>query len=338
MLRPLFVINNGDIEINIEEKLDWDDLIERNIIEYKDSYEIDNSVIAMLPQNIQSNKYHLCEIHPSMLMGICGNVIPFPEHTQSPRNVYIASMIKQSIGIFAFSNEKRADTIVHTLTYPQLPLVTTKPSQFIKFDEMACGINTIVAIACYTGFNQEDSIIINKSAIDRGLFHSLAFRTITIEEKKRSSYSFENIVLPDIEIRKKTHNYRKLDKHGIIKLGSKLEIGDIVIGKVLTKFDKETSLEKKTDCSIIIKSGETGIVDKIIKSTTVDGYLFYKIKIRSLRIPEIGDKFVSREAQKGTCGIVLSQEDMPFTSSGIIPDIIMNPHAIPSRMTINQFT
>jgi DNA-directed RNA polymerase beta subunit len=263
----------------------------------------------------------------------CGN--RFGVHN-SPRVCYQSSMGKQAIGIFALSYKIRTDTIVHILDYPQKPLVSTVPSNFMGFSDMPSGINAIVAIACYTGYNQEDSVIINQSAIDRGLFSVTSYRTLVDEEKKRgSSLSSELICIPPLDKRRKDGNYCLLNKDGIVRKGSTVKKGDVVIGKIITKQSK-TATDVITDCSLIIKSGEEGIVDRVIECKTLGGYRLVKVVIRNQKIPEVGDKFASRAAQKGTCGMVYRQEDMPWTADGIVPDIIMNPHAIPSRMTLNQ--
>nr|QBK85357.1 MAG: DNA-directed RNA polymerase subunit beta, possible euk contamination [Iridovirus LCIVAC01] len=336
LFRPLFVIKNDTIPA-LEQKIwDWDYLVEEGYIKYVDSLEAEQSVIAMWPQNLGKKvKYDYCEIHPSMLLGVCGSTIPFPSHSQSPRNTYQASMGKKALGIYALSHSMRVDTITHTLHYPQKPLVSTVPGDFMGFSDMPSGINAIVAIACYTGFNQEDSVIMNKSAIERGLFRTTAYRTLLIQEQKRGSHSFEAIELPPNDIRNNSHNYRKLGRDGIIEPGMPVRKGDVLVGKVISKMSKSGDEEKK-ECSRVATIGEEGVVEKVFLTTNMDGYKLVRIKIRSVRIPEIGDKFASRSAQKGICGMVYRQEDLPFSRDGICPDILINPHAIPSRMTINQ--
>ena len=336
ILRPLIVVEDNKLLIDDSMNMNWDELIEKNIIRYIDSYEVDNCVIAMNEKELSHPhyKYNYCEIHPSLIIGICASIIPFPDHTQSPRNTYQSAMGKQAIGTYAVSNDIRTDTVVHTLQYTQKPVVHTHISDCIGFNKMASGINCIVAIGCYSGFNQEDSVILNRGAVDKGLFRSFVFRTISATERKRSANYFEHISLPDPNIRMKAYNYQKLDENGIVRIGEYVEKNDIVIGRVITKTKHEKN--NKTDSSISVKHGEEGIVDKVYISKTPDGYTLIKVKIRSQRIPEIGDKFASREAQKGTCGMIFNQEDMPFTDEGLTPDIIINPHCIPSRMTINQ--
>ena len=344
MLRPVFkldkhgklLLSNEDIDNNIG----WNDLIRKQYIKYIDSYEVENKTIATQISDLSNPqftyKFDYCEIHPSVILGSMASMIPFSDHTQAPRNCYQAAMGKQALGIYSYANELRTDTIVHQLLYPQRPVTYTHASKCLGFNNMVSGINAIVAIACYTGFNQEDSILLNKSSVDRGLFRSFAYKTIVAEEKKRSANSYENIEVPPINIQSRSYNYQKLDENGIIKEGKKVVNGDVIIGKVINKSSK-TSKEQLIDNSIVIKVGEEGVIDKVFISTTPDGYKLVKVKIRNLRIPEIGDKMASRHAQKGTCGMVLPQQDMPFTEEGVVPDIIINPHCLPSRMTINLF-
>ena len=323
----------------------WNNLVQNNLIEYIDSSEIENYVIAMKPNNLVS-KSDYCEIHPSMLLGVMGNTIPFPDHSPSPRNSYYCSMGKQAIGMYSLSYKLRTDTITHVLDYPQRALVTTRPAEFMGFNEMPSGINAIVAIMSYTGYNQEDSVILNQSAIDRGLFSATSYRTISDFEKSSSMYIFETICVPPESstkikqgekdyFRRKNGNFSFLDERGVVREGIHVKIGDFIIGKISTNSSK-SGLETKTDCSISIKAGEEGIIDRVHVTTTPNGYTMVKVVIRNQRIPEIGDKFASRSGQKGTTGATYRQEDMPFSADGICPDIIINPHAIPSRMTVNQ--
>ena len=336
LLRPLFNIENKKLTISdmiFQNCSTWDNLVEQNYIQYLDSYEIENKVIAMFQKDIED--YHnYCEIHPCTMLGIGASMIPFPDHTQSPRNTYQASMVKQALGIYSISNNIRADTTVHMMQYPQKPRVYTQTSEFFHMNDLPYGINAIVAIMCYTGFNQEDSILINQSAIDRGLFRTTVYKTVVVEEKKIGNNCFDIVSVPNKNIQKKQYNYQKLDDKGIIQVGEKVNEGDVLVGRVMTQSTKNGE-NIETDTSVVARKGEDGVVDKVFISKSPNGYLLVKVKIRNMRIPEIGDKFASRHAQKGTVGMVFRQEDMPFTIDGITPDIIMNPHAIPSRMTIN---
>lgn len=349
-IRPFFTINNEPeqsyLKFNLYTTTNWDELVRTNIIEYIDNSELENAVVAMNPSKIAEWKNDYCEIHPSMLLGVMGGMIPFPDHSPSPRNCYQCSMGKQAIGMFALSYQHRTDTIVNVLDYPQKPLVSTKPSKFMGFNDMPSGINAIVAVMSYTGYNQEDSVILNQDSIERGLFTVTTYFTMTETEKKGGMYSNELICLPpktteNIKVgevgyfKRKSGNYSFLNENGIVKEKMTVKRGDVIVGKVLVKTSK-TGVETKTDCSLTIKPGEEGIIDKVHVTITPSGYKMVKVVIRKQRIPEIGDKFASRAAQKGTTGAIYRREDMPFNADGICPDIIINPHCIPSRMTMNQ--
>ena len=351
LVRPLFTVENGSLRILSElyktsmndttssttndNLTDWNDLVEKDYIRYVDCGEIEASNIAMTPEEV-TERCHYCEIHPSLILGVCASTIPFPANTQSPRNCYSASMGKQALSFFASSHQMRADTVTHVLDYPAKPIAKTKASVFMGFDDMPCGINAIVAIMCYTGRNQEDSVIMNKSAIDRGLFVATSYRTMTSEEKKRGAYMSETIEVPEKQIQVKGYDYSKLDPTtGIIRKGLVVKKGDVLIAKVLSKSNKSGETER-VDCSVTVKAGDEGTVDRVFDMKTQHGYRLVKVVIRKRRIPEMGDKVASRAGQKGTIGMIFPQEDMPFTEQGIVPDIIINSHCIPSRMTANQ--
>jgi hypothetical protein len=341
LIRPLFTLNeNGELNVTLNDKPVWKDLVEKKFIQYLDSSEIENYVVAMNEEILYKYKNDFCEIYPATLLGVMGCSIPFPDHNQSPRNIYQASMGKQAIGIHALSHQIRTDTISHVLYYPQKPLVNTKLANIMGFGDMPSGMNAIVAIATFTSFNQEDSIVANKSSIERGLFNLTSYRTIMDCEQKQGTYNSETICLPPIDKRKRNYNYGFLNENGIVqtRLNGKsiyVDKGDVIIGKILTKSNKNSE-EEIIDVSYAIKAGEEGYVDRIIETITPNGYKMIKVIIRNQKIPEIGDKLASRSAQKGTIGAVLPHEDMPFTSDGIVPDLLINSLCIPSRMTISQ--
>jgi intein/homing endonuclease len=256
--------------------------------------------------------------------------------------VHNSSMGKQAMSMFALSHLIRADTVVHVMNTPHRPLVGTKAAEMMGFNDMPSGVNCIVAIACYTGFNQEDSVILNHSAVQRGLFWATTYKTHSDEEKKQG-YNAEKIGIPPLDKRKHDANYGLLDENGVVRVRQPkwtdkngvvrgggavyVQKGDVIIGKVSIQSDK-CGNEILTDCSLIIGKGEDGYIDRIFTSITPNGYKLIKVVIRSIRIPEVGDKFASRAAQKGTVGMVYRQEDMPFTQEGIVPDIIINPHCL----------
>ena len=359
LLRPLYCAEaireiardkTGSLAKTVNELPTWNDALlwvspEGNqLIEYIDPGETEGSYIAMKPEELKEDHTHM-ELHPSTALGTLASNIPFPDHNQSPRNSYQAAMGKQAMGIYALNFKDRFDTMAHVLCYPQGPFVSPYMSKFYGAQSMPCGQNVTVAIMTYTGYNQEDSIMINRGALDRGLFRSIFYRTYKDEERKnQSSGEEEKFCRPDGEFTKqmKHANYSKLDNTGFIPENTFVDADDILIGKVVplripTGMVMPTGSKRLRDVSRAVRNNETGWVDKIFKNRNGEGYSFVKIRVRQDRIPEIGDKFSSRHGQKGTVGMILNPEDMPQTASGIIPDIIINPHCIPSRMTIAQF-
>jgi len=328
-IRPIFTLNDeGKLNINEDVDIDWDNLMKNHYVQYIDNSEIENSVVAMDENDLLKYKNDYCEICPAMMMGVVSSLIPFPEHSPSARNIFQSNMGKQAIGVPALSHQVRSDTILHVLDYPQRPLVSTIPADLMGFNEMPYGVNAIVAVLTYTGHNMEDSIIFNQSAIDRGLFCSTSYRTLVDEEKKQ-----ETIGLAPYDKRKKNFNYSLLDEHGIVKkyIDHKsvyVDKGDVIVAKYFTKNNKSTGEEEIIDCSYVIKAGEEGYIDRVIETITPNGYKMVKVVVRNIKTPEIGDKMASRSAQKGTIGMTYRQEDMPFNQDGIVPDIILNPHAL----------
>lgn len=377
--RPMYIIEDNKYLITDkmadmmkEDKLKWDNLLHSQlttdnltdcsekvvkkadsaVIEYVDQQEADTSMFAMTKGDIISNKkgnssyykFTHCEIHPSMMLGVLASNIPFPDHNQSPRNLFQGAMGKQAIGIYATNFRKRMDTLGHILHYPQKELVSTRSSKYVNTHILPAGQNVIAAIACYTGYNQEDSLIINQSALDRGLFTSSFYRTHKDEEKKnQSTLEEERFCKPDryypngeLKTEKmKFGSYENIGEDGFIKENSKVNANDVIIGKVIPLKNVDNG-PKYSDASTTMRQNETGVVDWVYDNKNGDGYRFCKVRVRSNRKPVHGDKFASKHGQKGTIGITYKQHDMPFTKEGIVPDIIISPHAIPSRMTVAQ--
>ena len=365
------------VDMDAQEKEDklmgWQGLVKSGVVEYVDAEEEETIMIVMTPEDLEVSRqlqagydppepdadddpnkrvrvrpnptqhaWTHCEIHPSMILGICASIIPFPDHNQSPRNTYQSAMGKQAMGVFLTNYDVRMDTMANILYYPQKPLATTRSMEFLKFRELPAGQNAIVAIACYSGYNQEDSVIMNQSSIDRGLFRSLFYRAYTDQEKRVGMSVVEQFEKPmrSDTLKLKHGTYDKLDDDGIVAPGVRVSGEDIIIGKTAPispdaeELGQRTKLHVKRDTSTPLRSTENGIVDQVLLSTNSDGLRFVKVRMRTTKIPQIGDKFASRHGQKGTIGITYRQEDMPFTSEGVVPDLIINPHAIPSRMTI----
>jgi DNA-directed RNA polymerase II subunit RPB2 len=316
----------------------------QGVIEYIDTEEANNTLIALTPHDLEKttlNKYTHCEIHPTMLFGIIANNIPLLERNQAPRNQFATVHGKQALGVYATNFKNRMDTKVQVMFYPQKPIVQSVYSKYLFTDKIPHGINAIVAVGCYTGYNQEDSLIFNKSSIERGLFRTVKFRTYSdMEDIQSSGKEREEIQYPNEKttIGMKVGNYSKLDKTtGLIKENTHVTDSDIIVGKVQSTGEKDSDGNTiYMDKSLLVKRHEGGIIDKVHYNKGNDDQNYVKIRLRKDKIPEIGDKFCSRFGQKGTVGMVLDAENMPFTKKGIVPDIIMNPHALPSRMTLGQ--
>ena len=336
--RPLLVdLDSFDYDITEFKKNSWNDILQGEHIEYIDFHEVENSLISTSISDF-SKKYTHYELDNSFILGVMASSIPFLNHNQAPRNTYQSAMGKQAIGVPMTNCMKRYDTFSHVLYYPQKPLVKTKMMNYFNYDRLPSGINVIVAIATYGGYNQEDSVIINKSAIDRGLLSSTFYRTYKDEEKKDQLTGLEdNFCSPDKEklLFPKPCNYDKLTPNGVVKPNTYISSDDIIIGKTTPLADKKNGFIFR-DSSTSPRTNESGFIDDNLIGINNDGFRFCNTRLRKTKIPQIGDKFSSRHGQKGTCGMVYLQEDMPRTKDGIVPDIIMNPHAVPSRMTIAQ--
>jgi DNA-directed RNA polymerase II subunit RPB2 len=359
LTRPVLRVKDNKVFISeriIEElnseNLTWDDLltdtkIGEAILEYIDPEEQNFSMIAMKPADLvkkdESNfiyKYTHCEIHPSTIFGILASCIPFPEHNQSPRNTYQCAMGKQAMGMYVTNYQNRMDKTAYVLTYPSRPLVDTRVMGMIKLDQIPSGSAVIVAIMTYSGYNQEDSILVNKGSIDRGLFNATIYHTEKDEDKKINGDE-EIRCKPDPSKTKgmKFGNYDKVNNKGLVPENTFIENRDIIIAKVVPikeNRNDHTKLIKYEDHSKIHRTTEESYIDKNFIDRNGDGYCIAKVRIRTSRKPVIGDKLSSRHGQKGTVGNIIPESDMPFTANGMRPDIIINPHAIPSRMTIGQ--
>jgi DNA-directed RNA polymerase II subunit RPB2 len=360
LTRPLLRVKDNKIVLNkkviedlTENRLDWNDLLtscklDQPVLEYIDPEEQSWSMLAMKPEElakIQSAdeiyKYTHCEIHPSTIFGVLASCIPFPEHNQSPRNTYQSAQAKQAMGVYVTNYENRMDKTAYVLNYPARPLVDTRIMDMIHINKIPSGFTVVVAIMTHTGYNQEDSLLFNKGSIDRGLFQATIYHTEKDEDKQKINGDEEIRCKPDPNKTKgmKFANYGKVNSKGVIPENTLIENRDVIIAKITPikeNRNDHTKVIKYEDQSRIYRTDEETYVDKNYIDRNGDGYNFAKVRIRAVRKPVIGDKFSSRSGQKGTIGNIIPEEDMPFTKDGIRPDIILNPHAIPSRMTIAQ--
>jgi DNA-directed RNA polymerase II subunit RPB2 len=337
LVRPVYYIddNGKGSWDNYKDELNWNE-IEGSVVEYIDSSESEGALICSDIKFLGKQHTHM-EIDNSLILGEMGNMIPFPDHSQFPRNVFSCNQGRQGASVYSSNYLNRMDTAALVLDVAQNPLVHTKYSKYIIGEKHPYGCSAMVAIASYTSYNVEDAILINKASLDRGLFHTTYYSTYQsfeeIDEKTGVITSFtdvKNSVIPVSGIKAKW-DYNHLDNNGIIREGTKLTDNIVLIGKT-----KPLNATLLVDMSISVEKGTEGYVDKVYLSYDEMGKRIVKVRVRQERIPAMGDKFASRAGQKGTCGRIVSEEDMPFTANGLRPDLIINPHAIPSRMTINQ--
>jgi len=348
--RPLIIVKNGVPKLKEEHikalengKMKWHDLIEKGIIEFLDAEEEENAYIALTPEELTKEHTHL-ELDPSVILGISASFIPFAEFDRGDRVNYGAKMIGQSIGVYTLNFLNRVDTKSNILIYPQTPIIQTRMNKIMDYDEHAGGENVILAVLSFEGYNMEDALVFNKSSLQRGLFWSMMFRTYEAEEKRYMGGQEDVIGIPQPGVRGYAGEdaYKHLPEDGIAAPETNIEPDGVIIGRssplrFLGPMDQFIAgLENIRETSVRLRHGDRGIVDRVFVTETVNGNKLVKVVVRDLKVPEIGDKFASRHGQKGVIGLIVPQEEMPFTANGITPDIIFNPHGIPSRMTIGH--
>ena len=351
VLRSLIIVKDGksvltqDLLDKVTKKLvSWNDLIRMGVIELVDANEEENCLITFDDKHVKKHTH--IEIFPSAILGAGASIIPYPEHNQSPRNTYESAMAKQSLGFSTPMMNTSTYVRQHSMLYPQTPIVTTKAMGLLGLEKRPAGQNCVVAVLPFDGYNIEDAIVLSKSSVERGLGRTFFYRIYESESKQYPGGMRDNFEIPnaDDNLRgyKGEKSYRLLEDDGIIASESRVSGGDILIGKTSPpRFMEEyRELESRgpyrRDTSIGVRPSEVGVVDTIVLTQANEGGKMYKVRIRDMRPPEIGDKFASRHGQKGVVGILAKAEDLPYTADGISPDVLINPHAFPSRMTVGM--
>ena len=351
--RPLLVVGRNnrlsikerDIDSIQQGKSEWEDLLKKGVVEYIDAEEEENCLIALneddLVRNKKTHKYSHMEVDPLTILGVATSNVPFPEHNSSPRCTMGAGMSKQSLGLGQANYRIRPDTRGHLLHYAQRPMLQTEAMKYNTLRTRPAGQNMVVAVMSYHGYNMEDALIFNQGSIDRGIGRSTFVRTYMSEERRYPGGQEDRFVIPGPDVRgaRSEEAYFYLEEDGLIYPEIDLNGKEVLIGKTspprfLAEPTDFLSPQKVRESSLTVRHGEKGTVDSVMLSETENGSRIARIRVRDQRVPEMGDKFASRHGQKGVIGHLVPAEGMPFTEQGITPDLIINPHAIPSRMTV----
>ena len=346
--RPLIVVKNG-IPILTEEylarlernELKWSDLVKKGIIEYLDAAEEENAYVAFFQEDLTGEHTHL-EIAPIAMFGLATSLVPFTNYNSAQKVNTGSKNQKQALGFYAANYPVRMDMDVNLLHYPQAPVVKSLMHDIVEYDKHPSGQNAIIAVMSHKGYNMEDAIIIDKGSIDLGFGRSSYYRPMVAEELRYSGGLVDDISIPEKEVKgyKSEHDYRFLEDDGIIYPEAHVAEGDVVIGKTspprfLSGMEQYSlSSETRRESSVTMQHWEEGIIDTVVITENSEGNKLVQVKVRDNRTPEVGDKFTSRHGQKGVIGLIVNHVDMPFTASGIVPDIIFSPHGIPTRMTM----
>ena len=351
VLRPLIIIKDNkplltqDLLDKISKKLlSWNDLLRMGVLEMIDANEEENCYITLDEKD--SKKHTHLEVFPPAILGAGASIIPYPEHNQSPRNTYESAMAKQSLGFSTPMMNTSTYVRQHLMLYPQVPAVNTKAMKLLGLEDRPAGQNCVVAVLPFDGYNIEDAIVLSKASVDRGLGRTFFFRIYDAEAKQYPGGMRDSFEIPNAEDNVRGYKgeraYRLLEEDGVVAAESPVKGGDILIGKTspprfMEEYREfESSGPYRRDTSIGVRPSEAGVIDTVVMTQSNEGGKMYKIRARDMRIPEIGDKFASRHGQKGVLGILAKAEDLPYTAEGMSPDVLINPHAFPSRMTVGM--
>ncbi|KAG1740148.1 beta and beta-prime subunits of DNA dependent RNA-polymerase [Suillus paluster] len=347
--RPMIIVENGRPRVTSvhiaqlkQGTASFDDFLRNGLVEYLDVNEENDSYIALYESDIVATTTHL-EIEPFTILGAVAGLIPYPHHNQSPRNTYQCAMGKQAIGAIGYNQLNRIDTLLYLSVYPQQPMVKTKTIELIGYDRLPAGQNATVAVMSYSGYDIEDALIQNKASLDRGYGRCQVLRKNATLIRKYPNGTFDRLADAPLDENGQTQKkYDIVQLDGLAGVGERVDPGDVYINKQTptnandNTFSGQAAAVPYKNAPMTYKSPVAGYIDKVMISDTENDQTLIKVLIRQTRRPELGDKFSSRHGQKGVCGLIVNQEDMPFNDQGINPDTIMNPHGFPSRMTVGK--
>ncbi|KAF0983447.1 hypothetical protein FDP41_010512 [Naegleria fowleri] len=372
--RPLIIVENCKLKVtqkHLNELAEgirtWDDFLKEGLIEYLDVNEENNSNIVFREEDIKPETTHF-EIEPFTILGVCAGLVPYPHHNQSPRNTYQCAMGKQAMGAIAYNQFNRLDTLLLLLVYPQKPMVKSRTIELIQFEKLNGGQNATIAVMSYSGYDIEDAVVVNKASIDRGYGRCIYLKKYVTELKKHPNGAEDVLQPPPLQAivstaasstaesaldPKRLKSYQRLDADGLSAVGERIYPGDMYVNRFIVATQnnqdilgsmvnnnqqQQQQIQQQYKPSPSFYKGPCSVyVDQVLITPNHDrGGYYVKYLLRQTRRAELGDKFSSRHGQKGVCGIIVDQQDMPFNDQGICPDMIMNPHGFPSRMTVGK--
>ena len=345
--RPLIIVTDGKSLVTaqhlrqlLDGQLQFDDFLKLGLVEYLDVNEENDSFIALYERDLEPSITHM-EIEPFTVLGAVAGLIPYPHHNQSPRNTYQCAMGKQAIGAIAYNQFKRIDTLLYLMIYPQQPMVKTKTIELIDYDKIPAGQNATVAVMSYSGYDIEDALVLNKASIDRGFGRCETRRKLTTVLKRYPNHTQDMVGGMRVdENGEPIWQHKALGPDGLGEVGMKVESGQIYVNKSVPTNASDSVLTQTQaqyrETPVVYRAPEPSHIDQVMMSVSENDQALIKVLLRQNRRPELGDKFSSRHGQKGVCGIIVNQEDLPFNDQGVVPDIIMNPHGFPSRMTVGK--
>ncbi len=349
-IRPLVVVKEGKSLITKKHyeqlknnEISWSDLVKQGIIEYLDASEEENAFVSFDEQDLTPEHTHL-EVSPVDIVGVSTGLVPFGNHDSGPKLSTGSKNQKQGMGFYAANFPVRMDMDTNLLHYAQNPIVSTVLQELSDYEKHPSGQNVIVAVMSFQGFNMEDAIILNKGSVDRGLARSHYYKPVITEELRYSGGLLDEIGLPDKDVKgyRSEKSYKFLESDGIIYPEAVVKEGDVVIGKTspprfLNSMDEyNLATSSRRESSMSMAHGQHGTVDMVFLTENSEGNKLIQVRLREQRVPEVGDKFTSRHSQKGVISLLVPEVDIPFSSTGVKPDLIFSPHGVPSRMTVGH--